>query len=193
MKLLGSLASSGARPLSDGTSLGYVAAMPKLLDPLRAGPNQPDAVHPEAAAAPGYLAHHVARVFDRLVDAELRPHGLSLALIGPLLLLSWKGAMRQSDLVRGSAVRQPAMVALLAKLEAAGLVERRPTPTDRRAATVDLTAEGRRMAEVGGEALRRANALGTAGLSPVDVTSLVALLGRVIQNLEHASGPEQRE
>jgi MarR family transcriptional regulator, transcriptional regulator for hemolysin len=147
-----------------------------------------DAVHPEAASAPGYLANHAARVFNRLVDAELRPHGLSMALIGPLLLLRWQGALRQSDLVRGSAVRQPAMVALLAKLESMGLIERRPAPADRRAATVDLTEKGRRMAEVGADALRRANALGTEGLSPEEVAQLVHLLGRLIGNLENAAG-----
>ncbi|WP_347302057.1 hypothetical protein V5740_08470 [Croceibacterium sp. TMG7-5b_MA50] len=45
-------------------------------------------IHPEAAVAPGYLANHAARVFNRLVDAALRPHGMSLALIGPVMLLS---------------------------------------------------------------------------------------------------------
>ena len=31
--------------------------------------------------APGYLANHAARVFNRAVDDGLRPHGLTLALI----------------------------------------------------------------------------------------------------------------
>lgn len=75
-----------------------------------------EAVHPEAAVAPGHLANHAARVFNRLVDGRLREHGLTLSLIGPLLLLSWKGSMLQRDLVRHSAVKQPAMVALLDKL-----------------------------------------------------------------------------
>ena len=76
-----------------------------------------DPIHPEAAVAPGYLANHAARVFNRNVDAALREHGLSLSLLGPVLLLSWRGAMRQRDLVAASAVKQPAMVALLDKLE----------------------------------------------------------------------------
>jgi hypothetical protein len=69
------------------------------------------AFHPEAAVAPGYLANHAARVFNRLVDGRLREHGLTLSLTGPLLLLLWKGPMLQRDLVRHSAVKQPAMVA----------------------------------------------------------------------------------
>ena len=80
-----------------------------------------DDTHPEAAVSPDYLAKHAARLFNRQVDTALRPHGLTLALIGPILLLSWKGPMLQRDLVRSSAVKQPAMVALLNKLEAMAL------------------------------------------------------------------------
>lgn len=83
-----------------------------------------EAIHPEAAVAPGYLANHAARVFNRLVDGRLREHDLTLSLIGPLLLLSWKGSLLQRDLVRHSAVKQPVMVALLDKLEAAGMITR---------------------------------------------------------------------
>jgi hypothetical protein len=98
-----------------------------------------EAIHPEAAVAPGYLANHASRVFNRLVDARLRDHGLTLSLIGPLLLLSWKGPMLQRDLVRHSAVKQPAMVALLDKLEAGGMISRAASTNDKRAAVVDLT------------------------------------------------------
>lgn len=145
--------------------------------------DDPD-IHPGAAVAPGYLANHAARVFNRLVDAELRPHGLTLALIGPLLLLSWKGPMRQRDLVRHSAVRQPAMVALLAKLEAMTLIERSPTPDDRRGAMVALTARGRAAAATGAAALETANARALDGLAQADADRLVHLLGRMIDNLE---------
>ncbi len=86
--------------------------------------DQDELIHPQAAVAPGYLANHAARVFNRLVDAELRPHGVSLALIGPIMLLSWKGPMLQRDLVIASAVKQPAMVTLLDKLEGLKLIKR---------------------------------------------------------------------
>ena len=143
-----------------------------------------DLIHPEAAVAPGYLANHAARVFNRLVDAALRPHGLSLALIGPILLLSWKGPMLQRDLVRASAVKQPAMVALLDKLEAMALIERTPSPTDGRAALVQLTDWGRKAAALGGEALVDANEQGLEGFSPVEAGLIVQLLQRLIGNLE---------
>ncbi|KQQ32818.1 transcriptional regulator [Duganella sp. Leaf126] len=144
-------------------------------------------IHPEAAVAPGYLANHAARVFNRTVDAELRTHGLTLALIGPLLLLSWKGPMLQRDLVRASAVKQPAMVALLDKLEASALIERAALSTDKRAATVRLTDAGRAAATIGHDVLLQMNAVGTTGFSAQEAALLVGLLGRLITNLEHGT------
>ena len=150
-------------------------------------------IHPQAAVAPGYLANHAARAFNRRVDAELRPHGLSLALLGPILLLSWKGPMLQRDLVRDSAVRQPAMVALLRKLESLGLIERSQTTEDRRASTVSLTATGLEMAELGSHALLGANAVGTAGFTAEEASQLVSLLTRLIDALEADEGTKHHE
>ncbi len=146
--------------------------------------HQDDDTHPEAAVAPGYLANHAARMFNRGVDRTLRPHGLSLALIGPLLLLSWKGPMLQRDLVRSSAVKQPAMVALLDKLEAMALIARAPAPADRRAAMVRLTDRGHEAARIGGQALIDANGRGLDGFSADEVSALVSLLQRFIANSE---------
>ncbi|WOB49027.1 MarR family transcriptional regulator [Xanthomonas hydrangeae] len=146
--------------------------------------DQDERIHPQAAVAPGYLANHAARVFNRLVDAELRPHGVSLALIGPILLLSWKGPMLQRDLVIASAVKQPAMVALLDKLEAQKLIKRAPTAQDRRAALVSLTARGRKMAELGARVLIDLNADALEGFSPEEAQKTVAFMQRLIVNLE---------
>ncbi len=145
---------------------------------------QDESIHPGAAVAPGYLANHAARVFNRKVDAALRPHGVSLALIGPIMLLSWKGPMLQRDLVRDSAVKQPAMVALLGKLEAMGLIAREALAEDRRAAMVSLTERGAEIAAIGGAALIDANAQGVAGMSAAEAAQLVQLLQRLIANLE---------
>ena len=156
-------------------------------------PRQDDDIHPEAAVAPGYLVNHAARLFNRGVDAALRPHGLSLALIGPLLLLSWKGPMLQRDLARASAVKQPAMVALLDKLEAMALIARAPASGDRRAAMVRLTERGQKAARFGGQALVEANQRGLDGFSPTEAAGLVLLLQRLVANLNRAPGTIHHE
>ncbi len=141
-------------------------------------------IHPEAAVAPGYLANHAARAFNRMVDARLRDHGLTLALIGPLLLLSWKGAMLQRDIVRASAVKQPAMVALLDKLQGMSLIEREVLPSDKRAAAVRLTAAGENAAAIGRRVLLDVNAVGVTGFTQEEAALFVGFLDRLIANLD---------
>jgi len=144
-------------------------------------------IHPEAIVAPGYLANHAARIFNRNVDGALREHGLSLSLIGPLLLLSWRGSMLQRDLVAASAVKQPAMVALLGKLERMDLIARSPAPADGRAAIVSLTDTGAQMAQIGGDALRAENQRALGQLSTKDGEMLISLLQRFITGLEQGT------
>lgn len=141
-------------------------------------------IHPEAAVAPGYLANHAERVFNRATDAALRQHGISLTLLGPLLWLAWRGPMLQRDLVKASAVKQPAMVATLDKLEAAGLIQRSVVATNKRAANVSITAQGQEVAALGKQVLLDTNARGLEGFSSEEATVFVALLQRFIGNLE---------
>ena len=150
-------------------------------------PDDPD-IHPDAAASPGYLANHVARSFNRLVDDALRPHGMSMALMGPLLWLSWQGPMLQRDLVKASAVKQPAMVALLDKLEAGSFIERAPLPEHRRASLIRLTKHGEAMAAVGRNAFSEVNARALQGLDPAEAERLMASLWRILTNLTPSSG-----
>ena len=150
-------------------------------------------IHPGAAVAPGYLANHAARVFNRLIDDALRPHGMSLALIGPIMLLSWKGPMLQRDLVQASAIKQPAMVALLDKLEAMQLIERRPLPGDRRAAMVHLTAAGVDIAAQGGRALVETNARGVQDFTAEEAKAMTVLLQRFIDNLDDHTGTKHHD
>lgn len=77
------------------------------------------------------------------------------------------------------------MVALLDKLDAMALIVRTPSTTDRRAAMVHLTDEGRKAARIGGAALTDANARGLDGFLPEEAANLVVLLQRLITNLHH--------
>ena len=150
-------------------------------------------MHPEAAVAPGFLTTHAAQAFNRRADEALRPHGLSLALLAPLLLIHWKGAMLQRDVVRHSAVRQPALVAVLSKLEQQKLISRSAMATDRRAAMIDLTTSGREAALAGGNILRDLNAEGLAGFSDQEIALLISLTQRFTDNLEHVAGTKYQK
>lgn len=137
--------------------------------------------------APGLLANHVDRAFVRSMDAMLRPLGVSLAQLSPLLQLENQGPMLQRDLVQRSATAQPAMVASLGKLEAAGLISRAPHGHDRRAAIISLTVAGREVVEASKPLLVGANRQALAGFSKDEATTLVALMHRLIANLTASS------
>jgi DNA-binding MarR family transcriptional regulator len=77
-------------------------------------------------------------VFIRLASVQK----LNFSALSVLHSLSRGGPMRLTDLLVTEQIRQPALTSLVAKLEAAGLVSRRPDPGDGRAALLSLTTAG---------------------------------------------------
>src|SRR5215475_8608555 len=72
-----------------------------------------------------------------------RPTEWNAVAVSTLDALSQRGPLRLSDLVAAEHITQPGMTGLVARLELAGLVDRSPDPTDRRAMIVALTDAGR--------------------------------------------------
>lgn len=71
-----------------------------------------------------------------------QPRELSLTGVSTLATLERKGAQRISELAGLQGVAQPSMTVLVGSLEQAGLVTRRPDPSDGRAVLVSLTPAG---------------------------------------------------
>ena len=71
-----------------------------------------------------------------------QPRQLSLTAISTLSALERRGPQRISELAALQGVAQPSMTVLVGSLEQAGLVARRPDPSDGRAVLVSLTPEG---------------------------------------------------
>jgi DNA-binding MarR family transcriptional regulator len=67
---------------------------------------------------------------------------LNFSALSVLHSLSRGGPMRLTDLLATEQIKQPALTALVSKLEATGLVSRRPDPGDGRAALLSLTTAG---------------------------------------------------
>lgn len=78
----------------------------------------------------------------RILDARLRPQGLSQAKWRALLILRDSAVLLQKDLAGSLGIEGPSLVRLLDVLESDGLIERRVMPTDRRGKTVHLTPAG---------------------------------------------------
>jgi DNA-binding MarR family transcriptional regulator len=77
-------------------------------------------------------------VFIRLASVQK----LNFSALSVLYTLSRGGPMRLTGLLATEQIGQPALTSLVSKLESAGLVSRRPDPSDGRASLLSLTTAG---------------------------------------------------
>ena len=70
---------------------------------------------------------------------------LSFTTLSVLHTLAERSPLRLGELTATEQVSQPAITQMVTRLEADGLVERRPDPQDRRAVLVHLTPAGRKV------------------------------------------------
>jgi DNA-binding MarR family transcriptional regulator len=96
-------------------------------------------ISPEPAVAELSLA--IGQLIRRL-RAEANPGELSWSQMTTIARLDKMGAMTTADLARAEFVKPQSMGTTLADLEQAGMVQRRPHPTDGRQVLFELTAEG---------------------------------------------------
>ena len=95
------------------------------------------------------LLNFVSRAYRKVVNRVLATHGLSDSQALPILLLSRLGdGVRIGVLAEHVGVEVPSLVRQIDQLCAAGLIERRDDPADRRAKILSLTEAGRSQAAV---------------------------------------------
>lgn len=93
-----------------------------------------------------YRLGETARLWRGYLDRQLKPLGVSFMQWSTLARLSHAGTdLVQKDLAHLVGIEGPTLVGILDRLVRAGYVERRVAAHDRRANTVHLTAEGRRL------------------------------------------------
>jgi MarR family transcriptional regulator for hemolysin len=113
---------------------------------------------PVATTAPSPLTDNLCWLLARasqVLSSELTTAlaGLGLAPRGHMVLLAAEsGAYSQTEIARMIGLDKTTMVVTMDELEAAGLAERRPSPTDRRARVIVVTKQGTRL-------LRKADAI----------------------------------
>ena len=132
----------------------------------------PDApISPEPAVAELSLA--IGQLVRRL-RVEVNPDELSWSQLTTLARLDKVGAMTTADLARAEFVKPQSMGTTLADLEQAGLVQRRPHPTDGRQVLFALTAEGMEARRQRNIAKREWLLAAMAKLDPVEQQTLMA-------------------
>jgi DNA-binding MarR family transcriptional regulator len=101
----------------------------------------------QMAAVDSELAHDLdrgVRALTSVLRREMRA-GLSLPALYVLVRLRDEGPQRVTDLAAAEQVTQPAMTALVGRLERRGLLTRGPDPDDGRVVRVTITPDGARL------------------------------------------------
>lgn len=122
----------------------------------------------------------------REFEGSLTRHGAAPRYLGLLAIIAHHPGQPQSRLAEAIALKRSSLVPIIDRLEGDGLVERRPSPADRRYKSVWLTAKGRRtVADLTAKAKAHEDRL-TRGFTVEERATLAALLGKVLQNLQRS-------
>ncbi|MFE9413215.1 MarR family winged helix-turn-helix transcriptional regulator [Streptomyces sp. NPDC006704] len=140
--------------------------------------------HSEFGSAPAALVNIASRALSRINDRRLRPLGLTFAQMPVLAALSKTDALSQKELAALARIEQPSMAQLLARMDRDGLIRRTPDQHDRRVSLISLSETGLAKLTQVRSALFETNDQALRGFSAEEVDLLVALLGRLVTNLE---------
>ncbi|MER5530905.1 MarR family transcriptional regulator [Streptomyces sp. NPDC002677] len=143
-----------------------------------------------AAAAGGPISHTIfrlARLHRMHVGHLLRRVGLYPGQELVMMYLWELGPQRQADLVRLMDSDAATMTRTVRRLEQAGFVHRRPSPTDKRASLIEPTAASHALRREVERVWSQLEDLVTAELSPDERTAALLTLERLEHNLAQAT------
>jgi DNA-binding MarR family transcriptional regulator len=144
----------------------------------------------EVLSTPGHLISLAARGFARLSEARLKPLGFGVGHLPVLVALEDGRASTQRDLARFAKIEQPPMAQMLARMERDGLILRTPDPDDGRSSRITLTKAAEERLPEAVAVLLRGNQEVLEGFTDEEAELLIALLTRVIANLDRIASAE---
>jgi len=138
----------------------------------------------DKSASAGFLANHMARLFEQALARAIRPLGLAPAQFMALLELWRAEGITQADLCARLDVEQATMAATLNRMQRDGLIDRRPHPQDRRAQGIWLTDRARSLQPAAEAAAAAVNGRALAGLTAADRAAFLTAMSAVIRALQ---------
>ena len=129
------------------------------------------------------LVTEVPRLFSRDFSARVRDYGLTHTQWQALATLSVQEGIKQAELANLLQVQPISLGRLIDRMEAAGWVERRPAPKDRRAIQLYLTPRSGPILDKMTDAAARAREAALSGFDADEREQLVRMLERVKANL----------
>ncbi|MGD0187148.1 MAG: MarR family transcriptional regulator [Roseiarcus sp.] len=131
----------------------------------------------------GFQVNRLAGAMRAALEARLVEHGLTAQQWATLMRLLERDGWPQKELGESQGMDKATIGGIIARLEAKGLIARRPDLDDRRVNRVTLTAPGRRLALALRPLAAEVNARATAGLEAREAAALRALLIRARASL----------
>jgi MarR family transcriptional regulator for hemolysin len=142
----------------------------------------------DVLSTPGHLISLAARGFVRLSEARLKPMGFGVGYLPALVALKCGRAASQRDLARFARIEQPSMAQMMVRMERDGLIRREPDPADGRSSRIALTDTALARLPDACAALFQGNREALEGFSDEESAQLIALLDRLIANLDRLGG-----
>lgn len=138
----------------------------------------------------GFLIAEVSRLLRRQFDHRIQSLGLTQAQWRALAHLSREQGINQAGLAERLEIRPMTLVRQLDRLEAAGWVERRRDPADRRAIRLYLTPAAGPLLEQLRDTGAAIRACALRGFPAAEQTQLIESLTRMKHNLQDADDRE---
>ncbi len=132
----------------------------------------------------GYLVRQSHNALQRLLEQSIAPHGVLRGQWYFLRVLWEEEGLTQRELSVRVGTKEPTTIVALRSMEAAGLVKRRRSETDRRKIHVDLTPKARRLRDKLLPLARSVSEAATKGMTAEEIDILHRLLRRMAANLE---------
>ncbi|HEX6676170.1 MAG TPA: MarR family transcriptional regulator [Actinomycetes bacterium] len=123
------------------------------------------------------------RAMKEASDAAYGRHGVRNGQQFILMALWHEDGLTPGEIARRLGLATPTVTKAATRMEAAGLVVRRPHPSDARLVRIHLTDRGRNLQKVLDDEMRRLSERALASLSEQERASFVRLLDQLHRNL----------
>lgn len=132
----------------------------------------------------GYQIRTTHRLFQRALQVEIEPHGVTLGMWYFLRVLWSEDGITQSELSQRVGTMEPTTLSAIRDMERDGLVRRTPHAEDRRKINIFLTEKGHALRECLLPIAQQVIDAAAAGLTRRETAMLIALLRAMQTNLQ---------
>ena len=135
----------------------------------------------------GFLISRIKQVGGRLFDRMLAEADIDAfnGAQGRILYVLWEGdGLTISQLSAQTSLANTTLTSMLDRMEQSGLIQREPSPSDRRALLIRLTDKARALREDYDRISQRMNEMYYLGFTEAEIRQFESYLQRVLDNLQ---------